>query len=131
VTALKTARLQSLLAYLVLRRNAPQPRSKLAFLFWPDSTEAQAHTNLRNLLHHLRRALPEADLFLQADAGTLGWRPDTPCTLDVADFENALAQAARAEETRHQTALRATLEGAATTSRVDDLFTETRVRLRP
>jgi DNA-binding SARP family transcriptional activator/ketosteroid isomerase-like protein len=119
VTALKTARLQSLLAYLVLRRNAPQPRSKLAFLFWPDSTEAQAHTNLRNLLHHFRRALPEADLFLQADAGTLGWRPDAPCTLDVADFESALAQAARAEETGHQTALRAALEEAAALYRGD------------
>ena len=94
VTALKTARLQSLLAYLVLQRDAPQPRSKLAFLFWPDSTESQAHTNLRNLLHHLRRALPMADLFLKAHAGTLGWRPDAPFTLDVADFENALARAA-------------------------------------
>src|SRR5260370_1310896 len=42
-------RLQSLLAYLVLHRTAPQARSHLAFLLWPDSSEAQAHSNLRQL----------------------------------------------------------------------------------
>ena len=45
------ARAQSLLAYLLLHRDAPQGRSHLAFLLWPDSTEAQAHTNLRKLLY--------------------------------------------------------------------------------
>jgi hypothetical protein len=51
VTAINTPRLQALLAYLVLHRHAPQPRSHLAFLFWPDSTEAQARTNLRYLYY--------------------------------------------------------------------------------
>jgi len=54
VTAVNTARLKSLLVYLVLHRDAPQPRHHLAFLFWPDTSEAQALTNLRNLLHKLR-----------------------------------------------------------------------------
>ena len=35
-----------------------QPREQLAFLLWPESIESQARTNLRQLLHHLRRALP-------------------------------------------------------------------------
>jgi DNA-binding SARP family transcriptional activator len=75
VTTVNTARLQSLLAYLVLHRDAPQPRHHLAFQFWPDSTEPQAHTNLRKLFHQLHQALPEADRFLCADTHTLQWRP--------------------------------------------------------
>ncbi|MCE7989510.1 MAG: hypothetical protein DYG89_50810 [Caldilinea sp. CFX5] len=98
VTAMNTARLQALLAYLLLHRHAPQTRQHLAFLFWPDTSEAQALTNLRNLLHKLRQALPEPDHFLLADAQTVQWRPDAPFTLDVADFEAALTQATTCAE---------------------------------
>ncbi len=114
VTAINTPRLQSLLAYLVLHHHAPHPRSHLAFLFWPDSTEAQARTNLRYLIHQLRHALPQADQFLYTGDGTLHWRADTPFTLDVADFEQAIAQADRAEQAGDQTEVRATLERAVT-----------------
>jgi DNA-binding SARP family transcriptional activator/predicted ATPase len=113
VTTIKTNRLQSLLAYLVLHRDAPQHRSHLAYRFWLDSTEAQARTNLRNLLHQLRQALPEANLFLHAEAGALQWRPDAPFTLDVADFESALARAAQAERAADQVTMRDALEQAA------------------
>jgi DNA-binding SARP family transcriptional activator len=112
VTSVNTARLQSLLAYLVLHGKAPQARHHVAFLFWPDSTEAQAHTNLRNLLYLLRQALPEADRFLDADAQTLQWRAEAPFRLDVADFESALAEAGRAEEAGDQAAVRSALEEA-------------------
>src|SRR5437879_8247936 len=61
VTTVNVARLQSLLAYLVLHRTAPQARSHLAFLLWPDSDEVQAQSNLRALLRHLRQVLPIAD----------------------------------------------------------------------
>lgn len=88
-----TARLQALLAYLLLHRRTPQPRHHLAFLFWPDTGEAQALTNLRNLLHKLRMALPQLDCFLQANMQTVQWQPDAPFTLDIADFEATLAQA--------------------------------------
>ncbi len=50
LTTVNTPRLQSLLAYLVLHRHAPQPRQRLAFLLWPDSSDAQARTNLRHLI---------------------------------------------------------------------------------
>jgi DNA-binding SARP family transcriptional activator len=119
VTSVNTARLQSLLAYLVLHRNAPQARHYLAFLFWPDSTEAQAHTNLRNLLYHLRQALPEADRFLHTDTQTLQWRAEALFTLDVADFERAVAQAEQAGQTGDQVALRTALEEAVTLYRAD------------
>ena len=68
VKDVNTPRLQSLMAYLMLHRDAPQSRAHMAFLFWPDTSEAQARTNLRNLLHSLRRALPEADTYLELNS---------------------------------------------------------------
>jgi DNA-binding SARP family transcriptional activator len=54
LTGIVSAHLQSLLVYLLLHRGVPQSRQHLAFLFWPDSSEAQARTNFRHLLHNLR-----------------------------------------------------------------------------
>jgi DNA-binding SARP family transcriptional activator/predicted ATPase len=110
VTGIDSPRLQSLLAYLVLHRDAPQSRRYLSFLFWPDSTEKQARTNLRQLLHHLRRALPEADRFLEIDAKTLQWRADAPFSLDVAEFESALIAVDAAEAAGDPIVRRAALE---------------------
>ena len=112
VTSLNTMRLQSLLAYLVLHRNAPQQRQHLAFLFWPDTTEAQARNNLRQLLHQLRQAFPTVEQFLSADTHTLHWHPVTPFHLDVAAFEQALTLADAATQRNDQHALQASLEQA-------------------
>ena len=90
ITTVVQARQQAFLAYLLLHRHAPQSRQHLAFLFWPDATEAQAYTNLRNLLHKLRQVLPDADRFFLSDSQTVQWRTDAPYRLDVADFEAAL-----------------------------------------
>ncbi len=87
---LESARAESLLAFLLLRRHAPQPRQHLAFLLWPDSTESQAQTNLRHVLHNLRRALPAIDHFLEVTPRTLAWRSSASCWLDVAAFLDAL-----------------------------------------
>ena len=93
VPALESARAESLLAYLLLHRDAPQPRQHLAFLLWPNSTEQQARTNLRHVLHMLRHALPDSDRFLDVQPRTLQWRLDAPFWLDLAAFEDALAKA--------------------------------------
>lgn len=90
---LNADRPKTLLTYLLLHRDAPQSRRHLAFLLWPDSTETQALSNLRYLLHTLRQALPNADSYLAADKLTLQWRPQLPYRLDVADFEEALLAA--------------------------------------
>jgi predicted ATPase/DNA-binding SARP family transcriptional activator len=97
VATVNTARLQSLFAYLVMHRDAPPPRYHLAFQFWPDSSESQARTNLRHLLHRLRGALPHADDFLRVDGVMLQWRSDAPFTLDVAEFESAITRGALQE----------------------------------
>ncbi len=98
VTSFGSGRLQSLLAYLLLHREAPQSRQYVAFRLWPDSTEKQALTNLRQLLHHLRSALPDADQYVHADTQTMQWRTDATVTLDVAEFESAIARAEDADD---------------------------------
>src|SRR3954452_16129957 len=85
ITNLNTSRLQALLSYLLLRSGIAQSRQQLAFLFWPDSSDEQARTNLRTLLHRLRTALPQADKFLTVDQQTVEWQADASFTLDVAD----------------------------------------------
>jgi DNA-binding SARP family transcriptional activator len=99
-------RLQSLLAYLLLHADAPQLRQHVAFIFWPDSSEAQARTNLRKQIYHLRHALPQPDRYLNADSKNVQWQPDAPFTLDVAQFEAQLARAKEAEASGEQQAER-------------------------
>ena len=112
VTSLNTLRLQSLLAYLVLHRDVPQQRQHLAFLFWPDTTEAQARNNLRQLLHQLRRAFPPVEHFLSADTHMVHWHPITPFHLDVAEFEEVLTLADAATRQHDQHVLQVALEQA-------------------
>jgi DNA-binding SARP family transcriptional activator len=87
VPPLESARAESLLAYLLVHRGTAVPRQRLAFELWPDSSEQQARTNLRHVLHTLRHALPSADRFLDVTARTLRWRLDAPFELDLAEFE--------------------------------------------
>lgn len=86
-------RLQELLGYLALHRSAPIHRAHVAFVFWPDSTEKQALTNLRHLLHRLRKELPDADHYVPTDTQTLRLQAGG----DVNKFREALsaAEAAR------------------------------------
>jgi DNA-binding SARP family transcriptional activator len=80
VPELAAPRPLSLIAHLVLHRNAAQPRAAVAFRLWPESTEQQAHTNLRHLLHDLRRAIPDLDDIVDVRPRTLQWRPDARST---------------------------------------------------
>jgi DNA-binding SARP family transcriptional activator/predicted ATPase len=100
VTAINSNRLQSLVAYLVLHGDAPQPRERLAFLLWPGSSESQARTNLRQLLHHLKRALPPELDALETDHFAVRWRHDAAASIDIVDFQKAIADAAAARAQR-------------------------------
>lgn len=104
---IQQTRHQALLTYLLLHRHAPQARRHLAFLLWPDSSEAQALTNLRKALTHLRQVAPILAQSLYADHQVVQWRPAIACTVDVAEFESKLNQATAAEQAgRSQDALR-------------------------
>lgn len=98
VLPIDSHRLQALLGYLILHRGAPQQRRRIAFQFWPDSTEAQALTNLRQLLHNLRQALPRADTFLRVERGTLTLSEDAPARIDVLELEAAWTLLEEADE---------------------------------
>ncbi|NIV30204.1 MAG: AAA family ATPase, partial [Anaerolineae bacterium] len=85
----------------------------LAFLFWPDSTEAQARTNLRKQIFRLRRGLPDADHHLHADSKNVRWQAESPLWLDVAQFEAQLTKADDAGAREDQRAEREALVQAA------------------
>jgi predicted ATPase/DNA-binding SARP family transcriptional activator len=98
LNTINTTRLQSLLVYLLLYKDAPVSRQHLAFLFWPDSSEAQARTNLRNLLHKLRSLLPDADRYLDIQHHTVQWRSSSHFLLDVDQFVSFASQAKSSQE---------------------------------
>jgi len=95
-----SSRSLALLAYLVLHAGVAQSRQHLAGLFWPESTDSQARTNLRRELHQLRAVLG-SDQALVVSATTLTWSGSRTCVVDVLDFEReraaALAALARAD----------------------------------
>jgi DNA-binding SARP family transcriptional activator/predicted ATPase len=96
VVPLESSRLQALLAYLILHSDAPQPRQHVAFIFWPDSTEEQARTNLRQLVHQLRRLTPGVEKVLSATRRTLQWRGEA-AECDIAELEKEWRAAELAE----------------------------------
>src|SRR5579859_2832172 len=131
LTTLRTARLQALFAYLVLNRSSSLLRSHLAYQFWPDTREAQARTNLRNLVHLLRQAWPDFDRFVHTDAQTLQWRATASFTLDVLEFEQWLAPTASSSPTREQLAAAVALyHGDLLPSCYDEWIVPERARLR-
>ena len=120
---LGSARAESLLAYLLLERDAPQPREHLAFKLWPDSNESQARTNLRHVLHNLKHALPRADRFLEVRARTVQWRSGALTWLDTTEFDTALTRAEGHERAGDQAEAIASLSEAVSLYRGDLLET--------
>ncbi len=96
-----SSRALALVAFLVWHAGSFQPRQLIAGLFWPDSTDAQALTNLRRELHHLRQALGDGSA-LVVGPRELGWRDVDTCRVDVRVFgtqrAQALAAAARGDD---------------------------------
>jgi DNA-binding SARP family transcriptional activator/tetratricopeptide (TPR) repeat protein len=81
-----------LLAYLLLNRDRMQTREHVAFTLFPDDDEADARANVRRKLHLLQRALPKSrDPWIVTTATSVGWNPNAPCRLDIAEFERLSA----------------------------------------
>ena len=112
-------RARGLVAYLLVHRDRPHPRARLAYVLWPESNEAQARTNLRKTLHQVRRSLPEAEGLVVLDAQALTWRPEAEFELDVARFDEAVERAQRAEAAGELDLEREHLEAAANLYRGD------------
>lgn len=119
VQGVDTGRMRSLLAYLALHRDAEITRQRIAFLFWPNSEEGQARTNLRQLLHHLRQSFPNIEHYLDIDARTVKWHFSAPVCIDVAEFIQNISEAEEAAKTDDLLSERTALENAARLYRAD------------
>ena len=93
----RSSRAVALVAFLAAHAGSPQPRQRIAGLFWPDSTDAQALTNLRRELHQLRQLLAD-EPSLVVTSTDLCWRDTETCRVDlrVFDVERRAALAAAA-----------------------------------
>ena len=130
-----STRAVALLAYLAVHAPAPQPRQHLAALFWPDTPEAQARTNLRRELHQLRRLVPP-DALEVTDA-SIAWRDTETCHVDVrsflrgsADVRAVLGTAGAAEIARRGRAVLGTYAGALLPGVYDDWALDARDTLQ-
>jgi DNA-binding SARP family transcriptional activator/predicted ATPase len=112
VAGVNSARLQSLLAFLILHADTPQSRQQIAFLFWPDTSEAQARNNLRQFLFQMRQTLPDVDRFLQVDTNTIFWKTDEQQIIDVWLFKRAVKDADLYNQRGDETLQRVVLEQA-------------------
>lgn len=90
-----------LFAYLLLNHTKAVGRTSLAFTLWPDSSEADARSNLRRHLYELRRVLPAAPddcPWLLIDNQQVQWNPAAPCWCDLISFTQAAADPTRLAE---------------------------------
>lgn len=84
-------RSQSLLAYLVLSAGTAHRREMLAGLFWPDTDEPTARSNLRHTLWRIRKALePVASTYLLIDDLSVQFNATADYWLDTAFLERKL-----------------------------------------
>jgi len=81
-----SSRAVALVAFLAVHAGSPQTRQRIAGLFWPDSTDAQALTNLRRELHHLRQVLGD-EPSLVVTSRDLCWCDTATCRVDVRVFD--------------------------------------------
>jgi DNA-binding SARP family transcriptional activator len=83
---MRSSRTIALVALLALHAGSPQARQRIAGLFWPDSTDAQALTNLRRELHNLRHVLGDQPV-LVVTSRDLCWRDSETTRVDVRAFD--------------------------------------------
>ena len=82
----RSSRTVALVGFLVAHAGSSQMRQRIAGLFWPDSTDAQALTNLRRELHYLRQVLGD-EPSLVVTSRDLCWRDTETCRVDLRTFE--------------------------------------------
>ena len=86
----RSSRGVALVGFLVVHAGVPQARERIAGLFWPESADGQALTNLRRELHHVRQVLAE-EPSLVVTSRDLCWRDTETCRVDVRVFVFAVS----------------------------------------
>ena len=131
----RSSRVVVLVAFLVVHAGSAQARQRIAGLLWPESTDAQALTNLRRELHHLRQILGD-EPSLVVTPRDLCWRDTKTCRVDVRVFDTqrkaALAAAAAGDDDgilRHASAAIAAYRGELLPGVYDDWLLDARAQL--
>jgi DNA-binding SARP family transcriptional activator len=131
----QSSRAVVLVGFLVVHAGSAQARQRIAGLFWPESAEAQALTNLRRELHHLRQVLAD-EPSLVVTSRDLCWRDTRTCRADVRVFaterEAALAAAASGDDEgilRHAAAAAAAYRGELLPGAYEDWVLDARAQL--
>jgi len=131
----RSSRALALVAYLAVHAGMPHARQQIAGLLWPESGDAQALTNLRRELHHLRQVLGD-DGSLLVTARDLCWIDAPTCHVDVRVFDTERTAALAAAEAGDDGAAIEHAAGAIGQYRgdllpgvYDDWLTEARARL--
>jgi DNA-binding SARP family transcriptional activator len=89
---LATPRMALLVARLTVAPEAWVSRDQLARELWPDSDSAQARTNLRKLLHTLRRTIPGPPDVVEVAGSRVRWNAGPAVSVDVVAFGDALSR---------------------------------------
>jgi DNA-binding SARP family transcriptional activator len=92
----RTQSAQSLLAYLLLNAGTAHRRVRLAGLFWPETSEANARNNLRHALWRIRKAIGHDHLL--TDNVSVALDTDSDYWLDAAVLETAVDEDGSADE---------------------------------
>ena len=99
----RSSRVTAVIGFLAVHAGVPQSRQRVSSALWPESSDAQALTNLRRELHHLRQVPVLADA-LEVGPSGLRWQPDRGCDVDVVTFESERRAAAQVADLSDHTA---------------------------
>src|SRR6266571_5383457 len=75
------------ICFLAAHPGSPQSRQRIAGLFWPESGDGQALTNLRRELHNLRQIMGD-DPSLVVTPRDLCWHDSQTCVVDLRVFDS-------------------------------------------
>jgi DNA-binding SARP family transcriptional activator len=99
VEGLEAQKVQELLCYLLIHRDRPHGREKLADLLWPTSSCTQSKQYLRQTLCQLQAALATNEVadnaLIVVESDWIQINTDAAYTLDLCQFEQAFALSQR------------------------------------
>lgn len=93
IIGFESQRVRALLIYLLMHRESPLSRDKVAGLLWPERDDNTARRNLRQAMYNLRSQLPDekgAEPLILATNQTVQVNPAADYWLDVAAYEEGI-----------------------------------------
>ncbi len=94
----RTQKVLALLVYLAAEPETAHRRETLMTLLWPGMPDTSARANLRQVLFHLRKAIPDFEVAGESRAAAAGQpphhpaQPAAPVSIDTSQFEALLDQ---------------------------------------